>query len=91
MQLYHEAACWASNLTVKDVCHGEGRLWYTRGCPSRFGWLALVGLALYIIFFSPGMGTVPWIVYFEIYPLRFRGVCGGNAATANWVSKLIVA
>ncbi|KAH9748013.1 putative inositol transporter 2 [Citrus sinensis] len=58
---------------------------------TKFGWLALVGLALYIIFFSPGMGTAPWIVNSEIYPLRFRGVCGGIAATANWISNLIVA
>ncbi|XP_020092781.1 probable inositol transporter 2 [Ananas comosus] len=84
-------ACLISNSTVKDLCHGEGRLWYTRGCPSRYGWLALIGLALYIIFFSPGMGTVPWIVNSEIYPLRYRGVCGGIAATANWISNLIVA
>lgn len=84
-------ACLISNSTVKNVCHGESRLWYTRGCPSKFGWLALIGLALYIIFFSPGMGTVPWIVNSEIYPLRFRGVCGGIAATANWISNLIVA
>lgn len=84
-------ACLISNSTVKNVCHGESRLWYTRGCPSEFGWLALIGLALYIIFFSPGMGTVPWIVNSEIYPLRFRGVCGGIAATANWISNLIVA
>lgn len=80
-----------ANATVKGLCRGEDRLWYTRGCPSKYGWLALVGLALYIIFFSPGMGTVPWIVNSEIYPLRFRGVCGGIAATANWVSNLIVA
>jgi len=85
-------ACLVSNATVRDACLGEGgRLWYTRGCPSRNGWLALVGLALYIIFFSPGMGTVPWIVNSEIYPLRYRGVCGGAAATANWVSNLAVA
>jgi MFS transporter, SP family, solute carrier family 2 (myo-inositol transporter), member 13 len=84
-------ACLVSNNTVRDACHGEGRLWYTRGCPSRYGWLALLGLALYIIFFSPGMGTVPWIVNSEIYPLRYRGVCGGAAATANWVSNLAVA
>ncbi|XP_077243779.1 inositol transporter 2 [Tasmannia lanceolata] len=84
-------ACLVSNSTVKDLCQGEHRLWYTRGCPSNYGWLALIGLALYIIFFSPGMGTVPWIVNSEIYPLRFRGVCGGIAATANWVSNLIVA
>ncbi|XWS12337.1 hypothetical protein CRYUN_Cryun37aG0081200 [Craigia yunnanensis] len=84
-------ACLVSNDTVKDRCHDESRLWYTRGCPSKYGWLALIGLALYIMSFSPGMGTVPWIVNSEIYPLRFRGVCGGIAATANWISNLIVA
>lgn len=84
-------ACLLSNSTVRDTCHSEDRLWYTRGCPSQYGWLAMAGLALYIAFFSPGMGTVPWIVNSEIYPLRHRGVCGGVAATANWVSNLAVA
>ncbi|XP_058098283.1 probable inositol transporter 2 [Magnolia sinica] len=84
-------ACLILNKTVRDVCHKENREWYTKGCPSNYGWIALIGLALYIIFFSPGMGTVPWIVNSEIYPLRFRGVCGGIAATAVWISNLIVA
>jgi len=83
--------CLIENDDVGDTCKGEGRLWYTHGCPSKYGWLALVGLALYIIFFAPGMGTVPWIVNSEIYPLRYRGVCGGIAATANWICNLIVA
>ncbi|KAI5591923.1 hypothetical protein POPTR_004G133420v4 [Populus trichocarpa] len=80
-------SCLISNSTVRK----SHREWYTRGCPSKYGWVALIGLTLYIIFFSPGMGTVPWIVNSEIYPLRFRGVCGGIAATANWISNLIVA
>lgn len=80
-----------SNDIIKDSCHDQDSLWYSRGCPSRYGWLALLGLAFYILFFSPGMGTVPWIVNSEIYPLRFRGVCGGIAATTNWISNLIVA
>ncbi|TKY72998.1 inositol transporter 2 [Spatholobus suberectus] len=84
-------ACLISNDTTEDQCHKEDRLWYTRGCPSQYGWLALIGLALYIIFFSPGMGTVPWVVNSEIYPLRYRGICGGMASTSNWVSNLIVA
>ncbi|XP_065878832.1 probable inositol transporter 2 [Euphorbia lathyris] len=83
--------CLVSNDEVKGLCRKGSSEWYTRGCPSKYGWLALIGLALYIIFFSPGMGTVPWIVNSEIYPLRFRGVCGGIAATANWISNLIVA
>ncbi|BAT79935.1 hypothetical protein LR48_Vigan721s001500 [Vigna angularis] len=84
-------ACLISNERTEEECNKEEREWYSRGCPSKYGWLALIGLALYIIFFSPGMGTVPWVVNSEIYPLRYRGICGGIASTSNWVSNLIVA
>ncbi|KAJ1440029.1 Sugar/inositol transporter [Sesbania bispinosa] len=83
-------ACLISNDTTKDMCGNDHRSWYTRGCPSNYGWAALIGLALYIIFFSPGMGTVPWVVNSEIYPLRYRGVCGGMASTTVWISNLVV-
>lgn len=83
--------CLLSNSTVKHVCEGDSRPWFTRGCPSQYGWVAVLGLALYIIFFAPGMGTLPWVINSEIYPLRYRGTCGGLAATSNWVSNLIVA
>ncbi|XP_010524141.1 PREDICTED: inositol transporter 1 [Tarenaya hassleriana] len=56
-----------------------------------YGWLAVIGLALYIAFFAPGMGPVPWTVNSEIYPEQYRGICGGMSATVNWVSNLIVA
>ena len=55
-----------------------------------YGLLAVIGLALYIAFFSPGMGPVPWTVNSEIYPEQYRGVCGGMSATVNWISNLIV-
>ncbi|XP_044498326.1 inositol transporter 1-like [Mangifera indica] len=56
-----------------------------------YGWIAVLGLALYIAFFSPGMGPVPWTVNSEVYPGQYRGICGGMSATVNWVSNLIVA
>lgn len=56
-----------------------------------YGWIAVFGLALYIAFFAPGMGTVPWTVNSEIYSQSYRGICGGLSATVNWVSNLIVA
>ena len=65
-------------------------MWYTNGCPSKIGGLAIALLGAYIILYSPGMGTVPWIVNSEIYPLRYRGIGGGMAAVSNWVSNLIV-
>ncbi|GLJ53740.1 hypothetical protein SUGI_1146750 [Cryptomeria japonica] len=84
--------CIISNSTTKRLCSKVNNSpWFTRGCPSHTGYLAIIGLALYIIFFSPGMGTVPWIVNSEIYPLKYRGICGGIAATACWISNLIVA
>ncbi|XP_059632878.1 inositol transporter 1 [Cornus florida] len=55
------------------------------------GWIAILGLALYIAFFAPGMGPVPWTVNSEIYPESYRGMCGGMSATVNWISNLIVA
>ncbi|VVB06244.1 unnamed protein product [Arabis nemorensis] len=55
-----------------------------------YGWLAVIGLALYIAFFAPGMGPVPWTVNSEIYPQQYRGICGGMSATVNWISNLIV-
>ncbi|XP_061360183.1 inositol transporter 1-like [Gastrolobium bilobum] len=55
-----------------------------------YGWLAILGLVLYIAFFSPGMGPVPWTVNSEIYPEEYRGICGGMSATVCWVSNLIV-
>lgn len=60
-------------------------------CRTLFGWLAVLGLALYIASFSPGMGPVPWAVNSEIYPGQYRGVCGGMSATVNWIANLIVA
>lgn len=75
----------------ENFCQKHARSWFTKGCPSDYGWLALVGLALYLLAFAPGMGPVPWTINSEIYPLQDRGVCGGIAATANWVSNFLVA
>ncbi|XP_024985123.1 inositol transporter 1-like isoform X2 [Cynara cardunculus var. scolymus] len=58
---------------------------------TNVGWIAVLGLALYIAFFAPGMGPVPWTVNSEIYPQSYRGICGGMSATVNWISNLIVA
>ncbi|XP_047066066.1 inositol transporter 1 [Lolium rigidum] len=64
---------------------------FSGSCQGALGWFAVGGLALYIAFFSPGMGPVPWAVNSEIYPEEYRGMCGGMSATVNWISNLIVA
>ncbi|KAL9139906.1 hypothetical protein ABFS82_14G001300 [Erythranthe guttata] len=85
-----DGACLEMNDEVRGMCRAEKRIWYTKGCPSKVGFMAVIFLGLYIIVYSPGMGTVPWIVNSEIYPLKYRGLGGGIAAVSNWCSNLIV-
>ncbi|TYI23691.1 hypothetical protein ES332_A06G182400v1 [Gossypium tomentosum] len=87
---YSPGACLAKTSDLETSCHGQHRTWFKDGCPNKFGFLAVVFLGLYIISYSPGMGTVPWIVNSEIYPLKYRGIGGGIAAVFNWVCNLIV-
>ncbi|KAH0935097.1 hypothetical protein HID58_012214 [Brassica napus] len=90
VQPYAPGACVVLSDDMKATCHSKGRTYFKDGCPSKFGFLAIVFLGLYIVVYAPGMGTVPWIVNSEIYPLRYRGLGGGIAAVSNWVSNLIV-
>ncbi|KAL0376311.1 UNVERIFIED_CONTAM: Inositol transporter 4 [Sesamum calycinum] len=87
---YQPGACLEVNDAVKGACRAAKRTWYTEGCPSKIGFLAVIFLGLYIIIYSPGMGTVPWIVNSEIYPLKYRGIGGGIAAVSNWTANLVV-
>ena len=84
-------SCFVYTDNAEHVCQKLVRSWFTRGCPSEYGRLALLGLVLYLLTFAPGMGPVPWTINSEIYALQDRGVCGGIAATANWVSNFLVA
>ncbi|KAG2309121.1 hypothetical protein Bca52824_028869 [Brassica carinata] len=89
-QEYAPGACVVQSAHMKSLCHSKGRTYFKDGCPSKFGFLAIIFLGLYIIAYAPGMGTVPWIVNSEIYPLRYRGLAGGIAAVSNWSSNLVV-
>ncbi|KAK9023022.1 hypothetical protein V6N11_003256 [Hibiscus sabdariffa] len=83
-------ACLAATTELEEACRAQGRTFFKDGCPSKVGFLAIVLLGMYIVSFSPGMGTAPWVVNSEIYPLRYRGFGGGLAAMSNWISNLIV-
>ncbi|KAK5833214.1 hypothetical protein PVK06_017032 [Gossypium arboreum] len=87
VSMYSLGTCLELNTEQRDWCRGT---WFKNGCPSEFGFLAVVFLGFYILSYSPGMGTVPWIVNSEIYPLRYRGIGGGLAAVSNWISNLII-
>lgn len=45
---------------------------------------------LYLAFFSVGLGSTPWTVNSEIYPLHLRGVGNSISTTGNWVSNYCI-
>jgi len=80
------------------VCAGTGMaffagtmgvfFWLNRhikaGDPETMVWLAIVSLVGYIIFFSIGMGAIPWLLMSEIFASRVRSKAMGVATALNW-------
>ena len=67
------------------------RFYTFTSCPdSKFSWLSLVALFLYIMFFAPGMGPLPWTVNSEIYPTWARSTAIAIATATNWIFNLFV-
>ncbi|KAM5563832.1 sugar transporter ERD6-like 7 [Rosa sericea] len=48
------------------------------------GALAVTGILVYIGSFSIGMGSVPWVVMSEIFPINIKGQAGSLATLVNW-------
>ncbi|KAK4592034.1 hypothetical protein RGQ29_016495 [Quercus rubra] len=87
---FQPGSCLANEKAIGNMCTQQHRVWYDEGCPSKLGLFAVLLLGFYIIVYSLGMGTGPWIVNAEIYPLKYRGFGGGVAAMSNWTANLIV-
>ncbi|XP_028304642.1 proton myo-inositol cotransporter-like isoform X1 [Gouania willdenowi] len=64
--------------------------WAYNYCPTSYSWIILMGLILYLAFFAPGMGTMPWTVNSEIYPLWARSTGNACSAGVNWIFNVLV-
>jgi len=52
--------------------------------------LAILSMICYIIFFSMGMGAIPWLLMSEIFPAKVRGKAGSVATAINWTCSFIM-
>ncbi|XP_076098671.1 proton myo-inositol cotransporter-like [Mytilus galloprovincialis] len=68
----------------------NGLIWGATSCPSQYFWMCLLGLSLYLITFSPGIGPLPMTINSEIYPLWARSTCMAIASSANWLFSLVI-
>ncbi len=79
-QHIHHAAS-ATNLSLLD---SSGQPSFCDPVGSKFYYLAVCSVMLFIIAFSIGWATVPWVMMSELSPLQTRGLLSGFATTANW-------
>ncbi|KAL2093338.1 hypothetical protein ACEWY4_010650 [Coilia grayii] len=68
----------------------SGIFWAYNYCPTRYSWIVLFGLILYLAFFAPGMGPMPWTINSEIYPLWARSTGNACSAGVNWTCNVLV-
>ena len=83
-------SCFLANTMSELYCSERFGSRYSAVCPSSYGWFVVLGLVLYVAFFFPDMGLVPWKINSKIYPSKYRSMCWGIAATVCWISNLIV-
>lgn len=75
------------NRTLSD---SDTLTWTKDWCPTGISWLIVVGLVLYLICFSAGMGPMPWTINAEIYPQWCRSFGNGLATSVNWTFNLAI-
>ncbi|KAL6572722.1 hypothetical protein OROMI_013680 [Orobanche minor] len=57
---------------------------------SIWGILSVVGVVCMIVFYSLGMGPIPWLIMSEILPPKIKGLAGSVATLANWFASWLV-
>ncbi|XP_062245870.1 proton myo-inositol cotransporter-like isoform X2 [Platichthys flesus] len=81
-------AAWGS--CSNQTGANDSSLWAYNYCPTSYSWIVLLGLILYLAFFAPGMGPMPWTVNSEIYPLWARSTGNACSAGVNWIFNVLV-
>ncbi|KAI2805492.1 Solute carrier 2 (Facilitated glucose transporter) member 8 [Blomia tropicalis] len=55
-----------------------------------YGWIPIVSVIVFIIFFSLGLGPIPWLIMGELIPFRAKGISTLIAASFNWFCAFII-
>ena len=82
VKYYHVNVTTPSNLTDLPL--------YCEPITSKFFILAIFSVVLFIVSFSIGWSTIPWVMMTELSPLRVRGILSGVATLVNWSAAAFV-
>ena len=45
---------------------------------------------MFLLFFAIGIGTTPWVINSEIYPVHVIGTANSIATSVNWLTNFLV-
>jgi facilitated trehalose transporter len=57
---------------------------------TSIGWIPLVSLCTYIIFFAIGYGPVPWLMISEVYTKEYNAIASPLSGAFNWGLAFLV-
>ncbi|KAK7102892.1 hypothetical protein V1264_021050 [Littorina saxatilis] len=86
--LYADYGRCSTNHT--DAPAGSDMKWTHGYCPTDYTWMSVLGLALFVLSFAPGLGPMPWTINSEIYPMWARGTGVAISTMFNWIFNLAV-
>ncbi|KAI5447404.1 hypothetical protein KIW84_015023 [Lathyrus oleraceus] len=52
--------------------------------------LAVAGVLIYIASFSIGLGSVPWVMMSEVFPINVKGIAGSLVVLVAWLGAWVV-
>jgi SP family myo-inositol transporter-like MFS transporter 13 len=72
-----------------DMCQSTDE-WVYQHCQNNYGWLSIVAMISYLLFFGIGFGGLPWTINSEIFPSRFRSFAVSCSTATNWTGNFII-
>ena len=53
-------------------------------------WGGLISLVFFLVTYSSGLATIPWLINSEIYPIFLVGTASSISAACNWITNFIM-
>ncbi|CAG9861421.1 unnamed protein product [Phyllotreta striolata] len=72
--------------TISLFCYMKAKQYDVSG----LGWLPVVALTTFIVFFNIGYGPLPWIIMAEMFSTKYKSFACAFVATVTWTVSFLV-
>ena len=87
---YHSLGGWCEAVDSNHYQLPNNLTFAVNNCPSSSAYLILGFLLFYLALFASGLGSQPWVIGSEIFPLPVRTACFSLTVACNWLSNTFI-